>query len=142
MNIENVKSQMRKGMMEYCIMLLLRGGELYATDILALLKDADLLVVEGTLYPLLTRLRREGVLTHRWQENTLGPPRKYFALTAEGEAALAELDRAWGQLSGTVETVKEKVARKLAEKKAEALQDTPATPPAAEADTGENITES
>ncbi|MBR1594227.1 MAG: PadR family transcriptional regulator [Alloprevotella sp.] len=129
MNIENVKSQMRKGMMEYCIMLLLRGGELYATDILGLLKDADLLVVEGTLYPLLTRLRREGVLTHRWQESSQGPPRKYFMLTAEGEAALAELDRAWGQLSGTVDSIKLTVARKLAEKEAERKKNMAAAEP-------------
>lgn len=111
MNIENVKSQMRKGMMEYCIMLLLRRGELYASEILQLLKDADLLVVEGTLYPLLTRLRREGVLTHNWQESVLGPPRKYFSLTPEGEAALQELDKAWNSLANTVETVRNQEAK-------------------------------
>lgn len=115
MDIENVKSQMRKGLMEYCIMQLLHGGELYATDILSLLKAANLLVVEGTLYPILSRLRREGLLAHRWQESKLGPPRKYFVLTAEGEAALKELDEAWGQLAGSVDNVKRTSSERLKE---------------------------
>lgn len=113
MDIENVKSQMRKGLMEYCIMQLLHGGELYATDILSLLKAANMLVVEGTLYPILSRLRREGLLTHRWQESKMGPPRKYFVLTSEGEAALSELDEAWRQLSASVAKVKRTASERI-----------------------------
>ena len=77
MNVDNAKSQMRKGMLEYCIMLLLKDQACYSSDIIGRLKEANLLVVEGTLYPLLTRLRKEGVLEYEWQESTQGPPRKY-----------------------------------------------------------------
>ena len=88
MNIENAKSQMRKGMLEYCVLLLLRHGPSYASDIIQQLKQAELLVVEGTLYPLLTRLKNDGLLQYEWQESTQGPPRKYYALSAEGEKFL------------------------------------------------------
>lgn len=102
MNVDNVKSQMRKGMLEYCIMLLLRKEASYASDIIQKLKDAHLIVVEGTLYPLLTRLKNDGILSYEWVESTQGPPRKYYALTADGETALGELERSWMELNETI----------------------------------------
>lgn len=102
MNVDNVKSQMRKGMLEYCIMLLLRKESSYASDIIQKLKDAHLIVVEGTLYPLLTRLKNDGILSYEWVESTQGPPRKYYALTPDGEAALGELERSWMELNETI----------------------------------------
>ena len=102
MNVENTKSQMRKGMLEYCILLLLRRQACYANDIITHLKQADMIVVEGTLYPLLTRLKKDGLLKYEWRESTQGPPRKYYALTMDGEEALEQLDASWNELAGTV----------------------------------------
>ncbi|MDO4215502.1 MAG: PadR family transcriptional regulator [Bacteroidales bacterium] len=102
MNIENAKSQMRKGMLEYCILLILHKQASYATDIIQQLKDAELIVVEGTLYPLLTRLKNDGLLCYEWKESTQGSPRKYYALTPEGAQFLGELDGAWDEISNTV----------------------------------------
>ena len=79
MNIDNAKSQMRKGMLEYCILLILHRAPAYATDIIQQLEEAMLIIVEGTLYPLLTRLKNDGLLSYQWQESTQGPPRKYYA---------------------------------------------------------------
>ena len=98
MNIDNAKSQMRKGMLEYCVLLLLRQRPSYASDIILQLKEARLLVVEGTLYPLLTRLKNDGLLSYVWQESTQGPPRKYYALTEMGEQFLSGLDAAWNEI--------------------------------------------
>ena len=106
MNIENAKSQMRKGMLEYCVLLLLKYRPSYASDIIQQLKNAELLVVEGTLYPLLTRLKNDGLLSYEWQESTQGPPRKYYALSSEGEQFLEGLDAAWTELSNTVNHLK------------------------------------
>ncbi|MBR6263971.1 MAG: PadR family transcriptional regulator [Prevotella sp.] len=106
MNIDNAKSQMRKGMLEYCVLLLLRRQPSYANDIIKQLKDADLIVVEGTLYPLLTRLKKDALLSYEWKESLLGPPRKYYALTTEGQRALDEMDSTWNSLSRTVELLK------------------------------------
>lgn len=106
MNIDNAKSQMRKGMLEYCIMLLLKHRASYASDIITRLKEAKLIVVEGTLYPLLTRLKKDGLLSYEWQESTQGPPRKYYALTDEGKATLNELDKAWLEIAHTVGVLK------------------------------------
>lgn len=106
MNIENAKSQMRKGMLEYCVLLLLKQRPLYASDIIQRLKDAELLVVEGTLYPLLTRLKNDGLLSYEWQESTQGPPRKYYALSSDGERFLEELNEAWTGLSNTINYLK------------------------------------
>ena len=106
MNIDNAKSQMRKGMLEYCVLLLLRRRPSYASDIIQQLKEADLLVVEGTLYPLLSRLKNDGLLAYEWQESTQGPPRKYYMLTADGERFLSELDTAWGEITNTVNILK------------------------------------
>ncbi len=102
MNVDNVKSQMRKGMLEYCILLLLHREPSYASDIIQKLKDAKLIVVEGTLYPLLTRLKNDGLLSYEWVESTQGPPRKYYKLTSDGEGVLSELETAWDELSNTV----------------------------------------
>ena len=102
MNIDNAKSQMRKGMLEYCILLILHKAPAYATDIIQQLEQARLIVVEGTLYPLLTRLKNDGLLQYEWQESTQGPPRKYYALTPEGEEFLQNLDQAWNELAETV----------------------------------------
>ena len=97
---------MRKGMLEYCILLLLRHAPAYASDIIRQLQEAELLVVEGTLYPLLTRLKKDGLLSYEWQESTQGPPRKYYALTPDGEKFLSELDHAWHELATTVNYLK------------------------------------
>lgn len=106
MNVDNAKSQMRKGMLEYCVLLLLRREASYATDIILRLKEAELIIVEGTLYPLLTRLKKEGLLSYEWRESTQGPPRKYYALTDDGEEFLNGLDTAWNELVRTVGLLK------------------------------------
>ena len=97
MNVDNVKSQMRKGMLEYCIMLLLHKEPAYASDIIQKLKE-----VEGTLYPLLTRLKNDDLLSYEWIESTQGPPRKYYKLTEKGEGFLGELETSWKELNETV----------------------------------------
>lgn len=102
MNVDNVKSQMRKGMLEYCILLLLHREPSYASDIIQKLKEARLIVVEGTLYPLLTRLKNDALLSYEWVESTQGPPRKYYSLTPDGEAFLSGLENAWDELADTV----------------------------------------
>ncbi|RJQ36161.1 PadR family transcriptional regulator [Candidatus Parcubacteria bacterium] len=99
---ENTIAQMRKGTLEFCILLIIARGEIYASDILVELKDADLLVVEGTLYPLLSRLRTDGLLRYRWVESEAGPPRKYYTLTDQGRAALANLEEGWESLSKSI----------------------------------------
>lgn len=102
MKVENTKAQMRKGVLEYCILGILAQGELYPPDIISSLKDAKLIVVEGTLYPLLTRLKDAGLLTYRWEESRSGPPRKYYKLTTLGEKFLNELDQTWDELAKAV----------------------------------------
>ena len=106
-DVSNAKSQMRKGMLEYCILLLLKRQPAYASDIIQQLKEAELLVVEGTLYPLLTRLKKDGLLAYEWQESTQGPPRKYYRLTPDGQQFLEELDKAWGEIERTVTLLKD-----------------------------------
>lgn len=100
--LENIKSQMRKGILEYCILTIISRKEAYTSDILEALRQADLLVVEGTLYPLLSRLKNNGLLSYRWQESTDGPPRKYFTLTDEGKELLAALDQEWSTISQAI----------------------------------------
>ena len=112
--IDNIKSQMRKGMLEYCILEIIQSHEAYATEILDELKSANLLIVEGTLYPLLTRLKNSGLLSYRWQESTAGPPRKYFCITDEGTALLQELEREWIAISDAVQTISQKKNHSLA----------------------------
>lgn len=100
--VENIKSQMRKGVLEYCILTIISRQEVYTTDILETLRQANMLVVEGTLYPLLSRLKNNGLLKYRWQESTDGPPRKYFSLTEEGEQLVAALDDEWRTISKAI----------------------------------------
>ena len=102
MNVDNVKSQMSKWMLEYRILLLLSKKKAYASEIISDFRAARLIVVEGTLYPLLTRLKKDGVLDYEWVESTQGPPRKYYFLTREGAEALVELKRSWNEISATV----------------------------------------
>ena len=109
MKIENTQSQMRKGILEYCILSILKNGEAYPSDIIEKLKKAKLIVVEGTLYPLLTRLKNANLLEYRWEESSVGPPRKYYSLTEEGLKFLQELDCTWKDLSKAVRlTIKTK----------------------------------
>ena len=105
MNIENTKAQMRKGVLEFCILSILSDGEHYPTEIIELMKTAKLLVVEGTLYPLLTRLKNDGLLSYRWEESTSGPPRKYFTLSEEGRKTLTELINSWTELTDSVNQI-------------------------------------
>lgn len=104
MNAEkgNIKSQMRKGMLEYCILLLISHNKLYPSDIISQLHKANMIVVEGTIYTLLNRLRREGKLDYEWQESPKGPPRKYFKMTAYGENILHEMREAWDEINVAV----------------------------------------
>ena len=106
MNAENVKSQMRKGVLEYCILLLLKKEPSYTSDLIQELKEARLIVVEGTLYPLLTRLKNSGLLSYQWIESTQGPPRKYYRLTEAGEAFLKELELSWQELNDTINHIR------------------------------------
>ncbi len=105
-NTENIKSQMRKGYLEYCILLILNKQPAYVSDIMQFLKEAHLIVVEGTLYPLLTRLKNSNYLQYNWQESTQGPPRKYYELTPQGRLLLDELESAWNEIKNVVEFVK------------------------------------
>ena len=102
MNTDNVKAQMRKGILEYCILCILSDGDAYASDIINRLKQVRLIVVEGTLYPLLTRQKNTGLLAYRWEESTQGPPRKYYSITEEGNRFLSELDASWQELVDSV----------------------------------------
>lgn len=108
MNIENTASQMRKGVLEFCILSIIKLGEAYPSDIIDMMKSANLHILEGTLYPLLTRLKNAELLTYRWVESNSGPPRKYFSLTEKGAAFYDELEKTWQELTGAVETITEK----------------------------------
>ncbi|KVV15425.1 PadR family transcriptional regulator [Flavobacterium sp. TMP13] len=105
MNIENTKAQMRKGVLEFCILSVLKEKDAYTSEILDSLKNAKLLVVEGTVYPLLTRLKNDGLLSYRWEESSSGPPRKYYALTETGQIFLTELNSTWTELSDAVNLI-------------------------------------
>lgn len=105
--LENTKVQMRKGVLEYCILGIISNGEVYTSDILETLKEAKMLVVEGTVYPLLTRLKNSGLLSYEWKESTSGPPRKYFKLTPEGVQFLDELAETWQELVHAVSVTTE-----------------------------------
>lgn len=108
MKVENTKAQMRKGVLEYCILNILAHSEAYPSEIIAELKACELIIVEGTLYPLLTRLKNGGILEYRWEESTSGPPRKYYTLTENGQAFLKELDATWTNLNAAVKATKTK----------------------------------
>jgi len=104
--IENTRAQMRKGFLEFCILLVIAKGKIYSSDIIRKLTDADLLVVEGTLYPILSRLKSQSLVQYSWEESPSGPPRKYYTLTAKGQHTLAQLDVTWEQLRTSVTSLK------------------------------------
>ncbi|HBH21892.1 MAG TPA: PadR family transcriptional regulator [Cytophagales bacterium] len=109
MKVENTQVQMRKGILEFCILHIISRGEVYASDMLEELTSAKIMVVEGTLYPLLTRLRKAGLLEYKWVESSSGPPRKYYTLTEEGKKFLEKLDSTWEELmSSTNQIIKNK----------------------------------
>ena len=108
MKVENTQAQMRKGILEYCILSILEKKSVYASDIIKQLKDARVIVVEGTLYPILTRQKNAGLLSYRWEESTQGPPRKYYELTDQGKEFLAELDKSWGELVDAIKHIRNK----------------------------------
>lgn len=105
MNIENTHSQMRKGILEFCILSVIKKGEAYPSDIIEEMKNSGLHILEGTLYPLLTRLKNAEMLTYRWEESASGPPRKYFSLTEKGTAFYKELEQTWNELSTAITTL-------------------------------------
>jgi PadR family transcriptional regulator, regulatory protein PadR len=105
MNIENAQVQMRKGILEFCILHIISRGEVYSSDVLEELTSAKMMVVEGTLYPLLTRLKNTGLLDYKWVESTSGPPRKYYVLTDTGSQFLEGLEQTWIELAESVTTV-------------------------------------
>ncbi|MDA3929167.1 MAG: PadR family transcriptional regulator [Prolixibacteraceae bacterium] len=106
MKVENTKAQMRKGILEYCILEILSKKNAYAPSIIEEMKKAKMIVVEGTLYPLLTRLKNAGLLSYRWEESLQGPPRKYYELTKSGTTVLSELENSWTEIVNAVETIK------------------------------------
>ncbi|MFP4018033.1 MAG: PadR family transcriptional regulator [Bacteroidales bacterium] len=108
MKIENSKAQMKKGVLEYCILAIISRKDCYASEIINELKESRLIVVEGTLYPLLTRQKNAGLLNYRWEESTQGPPRKYYSLTDLGRKYLKEMDESWEELKNAVEKINEK----------------------------------
>lgn len=105
MDIQNTQSQMRKGVLEFCILSIIKNEESYPSDILEKLKEANLSVLEGTLYPLLTRLKNADLLSYRWVESVSGPPRKYFSLTEKGMVFYLELKKTWKELSDAVNKI-------------------------------------
>lgn len=105
MDIQNTQSQMRKGVLEFCILSIIRQGEVYPSDLVEKMKAANLHILEGTLYPLLTRLKNAGVLTYRWVESSSGPPRKYFVMTDQGLDFYKELEATWQELANAVSTL-------------------------------------
>lgn len=107
-NVDNIKAQMRKGILEYCILSILSESDAYASVIINELKESEMIVVEGTLYPLLTRQKNQGLLAYRWEESTQGPPRKYYSITDRGRAVLDELDKVWADLVNTIDRIRKK----------------------------------
>lgn len=107
-NSENTKIQMRRGVLEYCILLILSKGDEYASSIINELRNADIIVVEGTLYPLLIRQKNLGLLSYRWEESPQGPPRKYYSITDKGREYLDELDTAWNGIVASIDSIKRK----------------------------------
>lgn len=103
MNIDNTQSQMRKGILEFCILSIIKENESYPSDIIEKMREANFQILEGTLYPLLTRLKNAEMLTYRWVESSSGPPRKYFSLTEKGEVFYSELKTTWEELTNAVQ---------------------------------------
>ena len=105
MNVENTQVQMRKGILEYCILSIISRGEVYASDMIEELTSAKIMVVEGTLYPLLTRLRKSGFVDYKWVESNSGPPRKYYTLTETGQEFLSTLSTTWQELVSSTDKI-------------------------------------
>lgn len=105
-NVDNVKAQMRKGILEYCILSIISRNDAYASVIIAELKAAEMIVVEGTLYPILTRQKNQGLLAYRWEESPQGPPRKYYSITDKGREFLEQLDIAWEEFVGQIHKIR------------------------------------
>ncbi len=105
MKIENTKSQMKKGILEFCILTIIKRKEVYPSEVIEELKKSELIVVEGTIYPLLTRLKNAEILSYRWQESTSGPPRKYYSITSKGEDFLKELEETWINIAQSVSKI-------------------------------------
>lgn len=105
LNQENIRAQMRRGLLEYCILSILAKKDAYASSIIDELKAANMIVVEGTLYPLLIRLKNQGMLSYRWEESTQGPPRKYYEITPKGNMQLEEMNTAWNEIVETIQTL-------------------------------------
>lgn len=112
MKLENTKAQMRKGVLELCVLSIISEGEIYTTEIIDKLKKSQLLIAEGTLYPLLTRLKNAGILHYTWKESDSGPPRKYYRITDDGTDFLKELLETWNQLSDAVHQSTKNIATK------------------------------
>jgi PadR family transcriptional regulator PadR len=108
MNIENTQSQLKKGVLEYCILSIIKNGEVYPSEIIEKMKAANLVILEGTLYPLLTRLKNADLLSYRWVESNSGPPRKYFSLTDKGSAFYTELQNTWIEINNAVQIITKK----------------------------------
>jgi len=123
MNIENTQSQMRKGILEFCILSIIRRGEAYPSDIVDEMRGANLQILEGTLYPLLTRLKNADMLTYRWVESNSGPPRKYFSLTEKGGAFYKELEATWNELANAVKALSDAEQEHTAEQELSADED-------------------
>ena len=102
MKLENTKAQMRKGVLELCILSIISEGEIYPPEIIKRLKNSELIVKEGTIYPLLSRLKNAELLNYNWKESTKGPPRKYYHLTDQGRGFLNDLIGTWDQLQNAV----------------------------------------
>ena len=117
MNVENTQIQMRKGILEYCILQIVSRGEVYASDMLEELTSAKIMVVEGTLYPLLSRLRKSGLVEYKWVESNSGPPRKYYKLTGEGSSFLLNLNSTWNDLVKSTKHIATKKEKKTTTKK-------------------------
>ncbi len=128
MNIENTQSQMRKGVLEFCILSVIKRGEVYPSDIIEEMKKANLNLLEGTLYPLLTRLKNADLLTYRWVESSSGPPRKYFSLTDKGAAFYQELEQTWNEMVSSVEAVTSQKGQPSAETPGETIEVHPQQP--------------
>lgn len=118
-NNSNISTQMRKGMLEYCVLLILSKGRAYASDILRILEESHTIVVEGSLYTLLNRLKREQFLDYCWEESPKGPPRKYYSLTPQGLELLSEMSAAWDSLANTIDTLRREASRDLLDKEEE-----------------------
>jgi len=123
MNIDNTASQMRKGVLEFCILSVIKQGEAYPSDIIEKMRAANLKILEGTLYPLLTRLKNAEFLTYRWIESNSGPPRKYFSLTEKGAAFYKELEATWNELANAVKALSKAEQAHTAEKELSAEKD-------------------